>query len=210
VEFEPRFDYGRGRDTLCYAGGGVVAPAQAKTLALTAAAISAGRLDEDSGAHMPGWNQRPERIAGSCCAGVWRRGGRGRAACADRCAGGDGCVLERWAGRLSYTGLYRAEVERSALALKLLFYEPTGAVVAAATTALPEEIGGVRNWDYRYCWLRDAAFTLSAFNIVGLHDEAGRFVRLPAVGRRQAPTARCRSCTASAARRHSRSRSCRT
>ncbi|MEX1184914.1 MAG: glycoside hydrolase family 15 protein, partial [Gemmatimonadota bacterium] len=81
-----------------------------------------------------------------------------------------------WAGNLSYSGLYRAEVERSALALKLLFYEPTGAVVAAATASLPEEIGGVRNWDYRYCWLRDAAFTLSAFTIVGLYDEARRFV----------------------------------
>ena len=82
-----------------------------------------------------------------------------------------------WAGKLTYQGLYRAEVERSALALKLLFYAPTGAVVAAATTALPETLGGIRNWDYRYCWLRDAAFTLSAFHIVGLYDEAERFIR---------------------------------
>jgi GH15 family glucan-1,4-alpha-glucosidase len=82
-----------------------------------------------------------------------------------------------WAAGLKYDGLYRREVERSALALKLLFHQPTGAIVAAATTSLPEEIGGGRNWDYRYCWLRDASFTLSALHIAGLQDEADSFIR---------------------------------
>jgi GH15 family glucan-1,4-alpha-glucosidase len=81
-----------------------------------------------------------------------------------------------WLGQCTYTGRWREEVYRSALVLKLLTYEPTGAIVAAPTCSLPEDIGGVRNWDYRYTWIRDAAFTLYAFLRIGFTDEARDFI----------------------------------
>ena len=82
-----------------------------------------------------------------------------------------------WLGRCKYRGRWREVVERSALVLKMLTFEPTGAIVAAPTTSLPEEIGGVRNWDYRYTWIRDAAFTIYAFLRLGYTEEAGNFMR---------------------------------
>ncbi|MDX6628096.1 MAG: hypothetical protein QOH00_342 [Gaiellales bacterium] len=78
----------------------------------------------------------------------------------------------RWIGQSTYRGRWREVVERSAITLKLLTYLPTGAVVAAPTTSLPEHIGGPRNWDYRYCWLRDSAFTMFAFLRLGFREEA--------------------------------------
>ncbi|MEU4385415.1 glycoside hydrolase family 15 protein [Promicromonospora sp. NPDC023805] len=79
---------------------------------------------------------------------------------------------QSWIARSTYTGPWADAVHRSLVTLKALTYAPTGAIVAAATTSLPEEIGGTRNWDYRYCWLRDAAFTLQALIGTGFIDEA--------------------------------------
>src|SRR5581483_7719223 len=67
-----------------------------------------------------------------------------------------------WSGRCQYQGEWRQEVLRSLITLKAMIYAPTGGIVAAPTTSLPEQLGGVRNWDYRYCWLRDSTFALYA------------------------------------------------
>ncbi len=77
-----------------------------------------------------------------------------------------------WSGRTTYQGRWHAQVQRSLITLKALTYYPTGGMVAAPTTSLPEKIGSVRNWDYRYCWLRDATFTLNALLLAGYSNEA--------------------------------------
>jgi GH15 family glucan-1,4-alpha-glucosidase len=78
-----------------------------------------------------------------------------------------------WSGRCAPAGPFTDIVKHSLVVLKGLTYAPTGGIVAAPTTSLPEQAGGVRNWDYRFCWLRDATFTLLAFGSAGYHDEAG-------------------------------------
>jgi GH15 family glucan-1,4-alpha-glucosidase len=82
----------------------------------------------------------------------------------------------KWVSACTYRGRWREQVQRSALVLKLLTFDPTGAIVAAPTTSLPEVIGGARNWDYRYTWLRDAAFTVYGFLRIGFRDEASGFM----------------------------------
>ena len=82
-----------------------------------------------------------------------------------------------WIGQCAYTGRWREMVHRSALALKLLTFEPTGAIVAAPTCSLPEDLGGERNWDYRYTWIRDSAFTAYAFLRLGFTDEAEAYMQ---------------------------------
>jgi len=104
--------------------------------------------------------------------------------CQSPCPGGDEAEMlfrgtadywRRWSGKCTYAGRWREVVLRSALTLKLLSFEPTGAIVAAPTCSLPEAIGGPRNWDYRYTWIRDAAFTLYGLLRIGFTEEAARF-----------------------------------
>jgi GH15 family glucan-1,4-alpha-glucosidase len=83
---------------------------------------------------------------------------------------------KHWVGNLKYRGRWKEQVFRSALTLKLLTYSPTGAILAAPTTSLPEAIGGGRNWDYRFSWIRDSANSLWAFHLVGDRSEAEKFL----------------------------------
>ncbi len=83
----------------------------------------------------------------------------------------------RWLGKYTYTGRWREMVQRSALVLKLLTFEPTEAIVAAPTCSLPEGIGGERNWDYRYTWIRDASFTVYGLLRIGFTEEAAQFMK---------------------------------
>ena len=80
-----------------------------------------------------------------------------------------------WISRCEYEGPYSEHVRRSALALKLLDYMPTGGMAAAATTSLPEDLGGVRNWDYRYSWIRDTTYAIYSFMSIGYREEAESF-----------------------------------
>ncbi|HEY6253422.1 MAG TPA: glycoside hydrolase family 15 protein, partial [Candidatus Angelobacter sp.] len=83
---------------------------------------------------------------------------------------------KQWAGRCTYRGPWEAQVERSLITLKALTYAPTGGLLAAATTSLPEQPGGQRNWDYRFCWLRDATFALFSLMQTGYYDEAAAWL----------------------------------
>src|SRR5207245_7806842 len=81
----------------------------------------------------------------------------------------------RWLDRSTYRGRWREVVARSAITLKLMTYAPTGALVAAPTCGLPEQVGGERNWDYRYTWVRDASFSVYALLGLGYPEEAAAF-----------------------------------
>jgi nucleotide-binding universal stress UspA family protein len=172
LECEPRFDYGRDRhDVLLHDGGAVFRSAELclalsgpVTLAASTVGVSARfALAEGESATfvLESTDGAPPRPLGEAGAQAvfeetvdyWRT----------------------WIGQSSYTGRWREMVNRSALALKLLTYEPTGAIVAAPTASLPEQLGGGRNWDYRYTWIRDASFTLYALLKLGFTDEARAF-----------------------------------
>jgi GH15 family glucan-1,4-alpha-glucosidase len=171
----PRFGYGMDRHTLTETEAGVVFTSDSLTVGLSATVpvehddrdvsaefrLSEGQsaifaLDEvESGAVPQACSREDAEELGEATMAFWRH----------------------WLSASRYRGRWREIVHRSALTLKLLTYAPTGAIVAAPTTSLPEQIGGERNWDYRYVWVRDAAFCVYALLRLGFTSEADAFVR---------------------------------
>jgi GH15 family glucan-1,4-alpha-glucosidase len=171
----PRFDYGMQPHTLTEVEAGVVFTTPSSTVGLTAT-VPLGHDGRDVTAEF--------RLAeGESAVFAMDEAGGGAAprACSAEEAvellAATGAFWRNWLSASRYRGRWREVVHRSALTLKLLTYAPTGAIVAAPTTSLPEQIGGERNWDYRYVWIRDAAFCVYALLRLGFTSEADAFVQ---------------------------------
>ncbi|MDR0342519.1 MAG: glycoside hydrolase family 15 protein [Nocardiopsaceae bacterium] len=183
MDLQPRFDYGRAKHTVEVTEHGAVFRSDGMELTLhTAGArpVSAG-------------GPAAERIGdGMRATFTLREGEHGRGvvlesmggepqalapAELERLAADTSAYWRRWLGRMSYAGRWREMVARSAMTLKLLTYQPSGAIVAAATTGLPEQAGGERNWDYRFTWVRDGSLSVHALLNLGYMEEAGAFAR---------------------------------
>jgi len=179
LRFDPRFDYARADHTVERRDGEVIFASKGPDK--TALRLRTGiplEIDADGAA-----TATIELAAGEKAAFVLEEVGPGLAspsAAPDYVARAFKDTVNfwrSWIGRSQYTGRWREMVNRSALVLKLLVSETHGSLVAAATFGLPELIGGERNWDYRYTWIRDASFTLYALIRLGYTDEAGSFMR---------------------------------
>ncbi|WP_084964270.1 glycoside hydrolase family 15 protein [Thermoactinospora rubra] len=174
VEAQPRFDYGRRDHELELSPEGAVFHAGGDlglTLHLTGSAVPE-RADR-------GVRLAVELRAGEVDGVVMESGGVAarHVAIAELWALYEETIRfwRAWLGRSSYTGRWREAVSRSAMALKLMTYAPTGAIVAAPTAGLPEQVGAERNWDYRYTWIRDASFSIRALLGLGYTHEVGRY-----------------------------------
>jgi GH15 family glucan-1,4-alpha-glucosidase len=182
IEVQPRFDYGRAEHEVEMHPHGVLFRSPDLTLAL-----------EGAISRTMGHERRLERRGDGIFARVSLQAGESQTFVLERVAQDHICrpyseretlaALEatvgywrKWVGQSRYRGRWREMVMRSALTLKLLTYAPTGALVAAPTTSLPEQLGGGRNWDYRYTWIRDAAFSLYGLLRLGFTEEAAAFM----------------------------------
>jgi GH15 family glucan-1,4-alpha-glucosidase len=179
LSFRPTFDYARAVTTVTGVGGqGALARAGDHYLALGCADVA---LEPDGRGGLSGHLRLPPGEPRWVTLTYAETPDAARAALAP--ADGERALArtlrywERWAAECACAGPYRDQVLRSALTLKLLTFEPTGAVVAAPTTSLPEQIGGPRNWDYRFTWLRDSSLILYALMSVGHQEEAHDFIQ---------------------------------
>jgi GH15 family glucan-1,4-alpha-glucosidase len=172
---QPAFNYARDRHTVELASGGAIFSGDSVTLAL--AADHALRVEGDGVACEFTLDDQQVTSFELHAANAAGDGGIGLSDSEAECLFTK--TIEwwrRWLSHCTYTGRWREMVYRSALLLKLLVYQPTGAMIAAATASLPERIGGERNWDYRYTWIRDASFTIYALLRIGFIEEAGQFM----------------------------------
>ena len=174
VRVAPRFDYGMQDHTAVQADGHIVFASPSLSLALT----SSVPVETD------GRDARAEFKLSEGESAVFALDRIGSDITPRSCPGAEAERLfqatvrywRQWLSQSRYRGRWREMVHRSALTLKLLTYAPTGAIVAAPTTSLPEQLGGSRNWDYRYVWIRDAAFCVYALLRLGFTDEAAAFM----------------------------------
>ncbi|HEV2377430.1 MAG TPA: glycoside hydrolase family 15 protein [Streptosporangiaceae bacterium] len=180
MDLQPRFDYGRAEHTVEVSEAGAVFRSDGMTLALHTegrrSADEGGATVERSGDGLRATFTIREGQTG----GVVLESGAEKARALprgelDRLADETAAFWKGWLRRSTYTGRWRETVTRSAMTLKLMTYEPTGAPVAAATFGLPEQEGGERNWDYRFTWVRDGSLTMHALTGLGYLDEAARF-----------------------------------
>jgi len=182
IEVQPSFDYGRKPHTLEISDHGAVFQSESLDLTLhgiapegtTVRDLGITRLPDTNGVR---WT-RTLREGQSGGVVLESMGGAPRMITPEQVRDLEDETVRFWRGwlhRSSYTGRWREMVSRSAITLKLMTYKPTGAVVAAPTTALPEQVGGERNWDYRYTWIRDGSFSIYALLGLGYVEEAAAF-----------------------------------
>jgi GH15 family glucan-1,4-alpha-glucosidase len=184
MEVKPRFDYGRKGHQTDFSDEGAVFRADGEMMAIHRVAVP-GLSPSDEGVSIERMGEGDFRLTRKFSAGqvaglILEHGiGQAKAVSPEEV---QKLFLdtvkwwEKWLGRSTYHGRWQEMVTRSAITLKLMQYEPTGAIIAAATAGLPEQVGGERNWDYRYAWIRDSSFSIYALLELGYVDEAAAFL----------------------------------